>query len=210
MKKFKKSIVALSLSTIMLAIAGLGTLAYFTDTETASNSFTVGKVDIGLEEEKWDEENGKDITPGREIPKDPTVTVEANSVDSYVRMTMTMPSNVFGASNLDKSKGEDYIIFEGMDTAKWGEPQAVTTGSSITLIYDYKEIVTKSDTAKTLAPLFTSVKIADQTTNQVLEDLGNFDIVVGAYALQVEGFKVPENYDTLNDAFNEAFNDMFK
>lgn len=49
----KKKILALSLCVVMAAIAIVGgTLAYFTDTDKATNTFTVGNIDINLTESK--------------------------------------------------------------------------------------------------------------------------------------------------------------
>ena len=49
----KKKILALSLCVVMLAIAIVGgTLAYFTDTKSATNTFTVGNVKIDLIEQQ--------------------------------------------------------------------------------------------------------------------------------------------------------------
>ena len=67
----KKRIIAISLVVAMLAIAVIGgSLAYFTDTDAATNTFTVGNVDIKLIEqqkgaeglEPFDQE--KNLVPG--------------------------------------------------------------------------------------------------------------------------------------------------
>lgn len=89
----KKKILALCLVVVLAVTAVTGvTLAYFTDvTDTATNTFTVGNVDIELDEPNWDpEENGNNIMPGAEFPKDPTITVQADSEDCYVFLDLTM------------------------------------------------------------------------------------------------------------------------
>lgn len=53
----KKKIVSLCLVAVLVALAAVGTLAYFTDTDEATNSFTVGNVAIDLHEAN------KDATP---------------------------------------------------------------------------------------------------------------------------------------------------
>lgn len=60
----KKKILAMSLCVVMLAIAIVGgTLAYFTDTKTATNTFTVGGVKIELiEQQRKVDENGDKTT----------------------------------------------------------------------------------------------------------------------------------------------------
>lgn len=69
----KKKILALSLCVVMLAIAIVGgTLAYFTDTKSATNTFTVGNVKIDLIESRFHRE-GNDNSGDKTIP-DPTKT----------------------------------------------------------------------------------------------------------------------------------------
>ena len=69
----KKKILALSLCVVMLAIAIVGgTLAYFTDTKSATNTFTVGNVKIDLIESRFHRE-GNDNSGDTSIP-DPTQT----------------------------------------------------------------------------------------------------------------------------------------
>lgn len=79
-KKNKKKVGALAL----VGLCGVGaTMAYFTDADTATNHFTVGKVDIDLTEDHWNPsaDNDKDgipdvkeVTPKQEYAKDPTIT----------------------------------------------------------------------------------------------------------------------------------------
>ena len=74
----KKKILALCL-VLALALTAIGgaTLAYFTDTDDATNTFTVGNVSIDLTEPKWDASGSADapeVYPGEPLAKDPTVT----------------------------------------------------------------------------------------------------------------------------------------
>lgn len=68
----KKKITALCLCVALLAVAVVGaSLAYFTDTKSATNTFSVGNVKIDLiEQEKTDDgivgfEQGKTLVPGK-------------------------------------------------------------------------------------------------------------------------------------------------
>lgn len=66
----KKKIVALCLCVALLAVAVIGgTLAYFTDTATATNTFTSGKVDITLSETDHD---GSPFVSGQKLLPAPT------------------------------------------------------------------------------------------------------------------------------------------
>ena len=69
----KKKITALCLCVALLAVAVVGaSLAYFTDTKSATNTFTVGNVSIELIESKFHRE-GNDNSGDKTIP-DPTQT----------------------------------------------------------------------------------------------------------------------------------------
>ncbi len=69
----KKKITAIFLCVALLAIAIVGaSLAYFTDTKSATNTFTVGNVKIDLIESKYHRE-GNDNSGDTDIP-DPTNT----------------------------------------------------------------------------------------------------------------------------------------
>lgn len=87
----KKKIVSLCLVVAMLAIAIIGgSLAYFTDEDEAVNTFTVGNVDIDLDEPAWDESAKHNFMPGTTFEKDPTITVVSPSEDCWVFMEVQM------------------------------------------------------------------------------------------------------------------------
>lgn len=105
-KKYGKYVV---LSLLVAAVAVSGVSAYFTATDTATNNFTVNKVDVELTEPNWpgvkvepgdDGVTGTDddvitevpvvVTPNQAITKDPTVKNLGN-VDQYVFVKVTVP-----------------------------------------------------------------------------------------------------------------------
>ena len=88
----KKKITAIFLCVALLAIAIVGaSLAYFTDTKTATNTFTVGNVKIDLSESRYHRE-GNDNSGDTTIP-DPTHTVTADDGMKYVKTGNTMFTN---------------------------------------------------------------------------------------------------------------------
>ena len=85
----KKKITALCLCVALLAVAVVGaSLAYFTDTDNATNTFTVGNVKIDLIESKFHRE-GNDNSGDTSIP-DPTHKVVADDGMEYVKTGHTM------------------------------------------------------------------------------------------------------------------------
>lgn len=86
----RKKIIALVVCLLLIAVAAIGSsLAYFTDKEEATNTFTVGKVDIELTEPNWNPQDSK-IMPGIEIPKDPTIAVVEGTEDCWVFLKLDM------------------------------------------------------------------------------------------------------------------------
>lgn len=86
----KKLITAASIALAACVAIG-GTIAYLTDkTDTITNTFTVGKVDINLTET----ERTYKMIPGTTLDKDPTVTVEAGSEDSWVFVKVDETNNL--------------------------------------------------------------------------------------------------------------------
>ena len=64
----KKRIVTLALVVALVAIAAVGTLAYFTDTDNAENTFVVGNVKIDLIEQERDGNGGtKEFTQEKRL-----------------------------------------------------------------------------------------------------------------------------------------------
>lgn len=93
----KKKIVSLALAVCLIAIAAVGTLAYFTDKDAKTNTFTTGKVDITLNETF--SENDAKLLPGKDIAK--IVNVTNNEEDAYVRLHIAFPADTiyYGAND---------------------------------------------------------------------------------------------------------------
>jgi len=93
----KKKIVALCLCVALAVVAiGGATLAYFTDTKSATNTFTMGDVKIKLDETDVKNPTGDrvtsnayDVYPGAAVTKDPIVhNVGKNG--AYIRATVNV------------------------------------------------------------------------------------------------------------------------
>ena len=103
----KKRMIALAMAcTLTVGCAIGGTLAWLIDsTNSVTNTFTVGDINIDLKEHKYDAENGKlsenettcnntyKFVPGDTLPKDPYVTVEKGSEDCYVFIKVEAANN---------------------------------------------------------------------------------------------------------------------
>ena len=100
MKQKKSCRMAAGLACLMaLAVGAGGTLAYLTDNETHTNTFTVGEVKINLLEPSWDQadrnsdgvpDTAEDMVPNQEILKDPYVENQGDN-GSLVFLRVTVP-----------------------------------------------------------------------------------------------------------------------
>ena len=192
-------------------------MAYLTSTDTVTNTFTVGKVAITLDEAKVNTDgkpvkvtgegesatetivdnpsdatrvkaNSYKLLPGHTYTKDPTVTVLANSEESYVRMAVTATfdnalTDALIAENIDE-------IFQGYNSAEWNRTSKTVDDAKkvITYVYDYKTTVSTGTDAQKLPALFTAIKIPGEWKNEQLAAVGNFKIDIVAEAIQKDGF----------------------
>ena len=102
----KKKIVSLCLAAVLVVMAIAGaTVAYFTDTKTAKNTFTMGNVQIKLDETNVNDPEGDRVSsneynvyPGAVVTKDPIVHNTGKN-GAYIRATVNVSDwmNLVGA-----------------------------------------------------------------------------------------------------------------
>ena len=234
--KTKTKALLMSLCAVLLVAASvLGTMAYLTDSKDVKNTFTVGNVTIKLDEAKVDEkgnlvknqddtladrvtQNEYKLLPGHTYTKDPTVTVLAPSVESYVRMKVTFnKASQIIAMCTDPEFAEDgptgvenayplirMVNFMEANAAKWDgiiPDNMVDTedmladakyfdakNDTLTYYFYYNEAVAAIDADVKLATLFDGIKVPEWATNDQLKALQGFEITAVAEAIQADGF----------------------
>lgn len=204
MKKTKAILMALC-AVLLVAASVMGTLAYLTSTDTVTNTFTVGNVQIKLDEAPVDA-NGEKTTgervkantykllPGHTYDKDPMVTVLKGSEKCYVKMTVTFSK----AAELDAiftPNGADLTsIFQGYDSTNWISKGNTKDTAANTRTYEfwYDGTVAAPDGDVPLTALFTQIKVPGFITNTQLETIKDMTITVNAYAIQADGFATPD------------------
>ena len=171
----KKKILALALVVVLAVTAVTGaTLAYFTDTDEATNTFTVGNVSIELTEPNWNvsgSEDAPEVYPGEALAKDPTVKNDGAN-PCFVRI---------------KVEGLDCLGDAGMITYKT-DYVADKLGNNWVKHTDgyfyYNKVLAVGE--KTDA-LFDQIVIPTGLTNG--DGTTEYDIDVTAYAVQAQGAK---------------------
>lgn len=111
MKTARKAILLVLCAILLVVSAVMGTLAYLTDTEAVTNTFTVGKVGLSLDEKDVDDSKTDTTTPGRDkankyhlLPghtydKDPIVHIDEDSEDCWVFVKVENGINLIEAEN---------------------------------------------------------------------------------------------------------------
>lgn len=215
MKK-SKILITVFCAVLLVVASVVGTLAYLTSESKVVNTFTVGNVNITLDEADVNEngvvvsnarvkENKYHLVPGQTYVKDPTLTVKAKSEASYVRVLLTIDH----ASEFDAiyapNQADLTTIFNGYDATNWVY-EAVTRDmvkNTVTYEFRYKEIVAKSETDTVLDALFDSVTVPGTFDSDDMASIANLKITVIGHAIQATGFA---NEDVAWTAFDEQIN----
>ena len=202
MKTRSKALLLTLCAVLLVAATIFGTMAYLTSTDTVTNTFTVGKVNIKLDEAKANPDgslvanadrvkaNEYKLLPGHTSNKDPMVTVLSGSESSYVKMTVTFSK----ANELDAifaPDGADLTsIFNGYDAANWIAKGNTKDETANTRTYEfwYKEAVAAPTADVALDALFDSITVPGEITGAQLATIEGMTITVNAYAIQADGF----------------------
>ena len=167
----KRKVLTLALTVCIVAILAVGgTLAYFTDTDDATNTFTVGNVNITLTEPNW-EEPADPVYPGQVLDKDPTVTNDGSN-PCYVRI------KVEGLDCLNEVNAGEIVYRTDNTDAKLGDNWVLYTDG-----YFYYNTVL--EVGATTDALFEEIVTPTNLTNGDAET--EFDVVVTAEAVQAQG-----------------------
>ena len=200
----KKTILAAVVLLLLFAVGGA--IAYFTDTDTKTNTFTIGNVDIELEEPHWSTTdttpaNGvpdvaENLMPGQTIAKDPTINNLSTKNPAYVFAKVEVPCT----TAVSPATPEEIFTYTINDD-KWTElttsslPVACTSAGTATHVYYYGTNGTLTALAKAAdssTPTPTDKAVFDNVTlrntltgNEGLT--GNKQIVVTGYGIQTLG-----------------------
>lgn len=220
MKLNRKWIMVLAL-VMSMAMATTGTLAYLTDRDSEANVFTMGNVEIDLNEE-FDPE-GAELIPGLDIKKEPTITNTGKN-DAWVWATIAIPSKL---DNDDASKNIVHFNFTEASVAdglwQWTDDNGYMVEKDVDIegvkynVYTvlYETPLKPGETTKepVMTKVYMDYHIDIDTKGDVyhvengvvdgpfwnVETDGTPVIYVSAYAIQTEGFEtVQEGYAAYN------------
>lgn len=187
---------------VVAAVGGI--TAYFTDTEEKVNNFTVGKIEIDLQEPEWDkkpDENGNKIpdeaehmVPAQQITKDPMVK-NTGANDAFIFLTVEIPCRTLVTINPNGTRNPETMtqLYKFQQDASWKclgsyklSEKETKEQIGVKYLYAYAEdsgrcrVVAPADTTK---PLFQSVQFVNVMEGQGLEEHA-FEMKIKAYGIQ--------------------------
>lgn len=207
----KKIVVLIASLVMVLTLAIGGTLAYFVDTDAKVNTFTVGNVDITLEEVF--EQNSKLMpTTGKDengniknaVEKRVTVVNEEGSEDAFVRVHIAIPAILDdGDPRYDASKNTLHFNYAEESVAagewswwnadnSWNAYKATVDGIPCNVyVVTYQTALAGGEETATEA--MHQVYLDSKVTNEQIEQIStalnnNWKIWVVAEGAQSEGF----------------------
>ncbi len=208
----KKLLVILSavLGAILLVTGSIaGTIAYLTSQDSVTNTFTVGKVTITMDEAKTDlygvkdgttrEEDGNEykLIPNHTYVKDPTIYVEANSEDCYVFVKVENGISAIEATDntiAAQMAANGWTVLSGNVYVLKGKNGADENG------------VVASSASKITIPVFASFTVDKDAEADEVADYADAKIIVTAYAVQADGFNgvIADAWAALVEAYPPA------
>lgn len=168
MRLTKKTIV-LAVALLAIITTGVfGTIAYLTDSTEVTNTFSIGKVDITVDEtvvnkdglpvdkngnvivdqegnpiempsdNRTEQGNKYPMIPGKTYVKDPTMTVKKDSEPAFYRMLVTL-NNLADLNTIYPNGFELSQFVVGLDTTNWVlKGAAVPDATADTITYEYR------------------------------------------------------------------------
>lgn len=209
-EKKKKNTKKIALSLATLGVLGTlaigGTMAYLTDAEKTTNTFTVGKVQVDLEEPNYPgngSDTVKNLVPNQVVAKDPKVANTGNNASiNFISVSIPMKNVVVAEDDGTKRTAAMTELFQTrsgdgefgngnvnsawilVDTKYYDAVGAESTTASdkttkVVRVYGYNEKLAKNTESATI---FDSVKLVNLVEGQADTSTQNID--VKAYAIQ--------------------------
>ena len=162
MKSKRKALLLSVCAVLMMTALVFGTFAYLTDSESVTNTFTVGSVGLKLDEAKVNtdgtpvpdadrvKENEYHLLPGMTYTKDPTIHVSSDSEDCWLFVKITKGAN-FTLNGMPEGWSremwytdailwaEQNRIVAGYGNGLYGPEDAVTREQMAAIFYRYSQ-----------------------------------------------------------------------
>ena len=187
MKTAKKALGLMLVAVLLVTATIFGTMAYLTDKDEVTNTFTVGSVDISLDEAPVGadgkattgnrvQKNDYKLMPGHVYDKDPIVHFQPKSEASWLFIEVTNEiADIESKANDYKSiatqiTDNGWTALDGVTGVYYQKVGANNSGSAV----DYK--------------VFQGFTVDGSVNGTTLDNYNNKTVKVTAYAVQADGF----------------------
>lgn len=211
----KKALTTMAACGLVAALGVGGTMAYLTDSEQTTNTFTIGKVKIDVQEPGWDTtdknnnnipDKAEDVVPNQELAKNPLIE-NTGSNSAVVFLKVTVPTKYVtqvaddGTVSKDGRKSQEIFYFKDVADAQnqernnfdanWQElvdEEVQDTGATASKdgVRTYVfGYKTKLLKGQKTSSLFDKIQMKNVIEDEILPDSAN-DIKVEGFAIQSE------------------------
>lgn len=182
-RKLRKILLTICSAMLLVTLSVGATFAYLTSQDSVTNTFTVGKVAITLDETDVNVDGVKDgetrveaneykLMPGHNYIKDPVVHFAAGSEASWLFVKVEN-----GIADIEAGT----TIAAQIADNKW------TALDGVTGVY-YKEVAANTTASAQDYPVFEEFTIDGEENDQTLKNYEGATVKVTAYAVQKDGF----------------------
>ena len=168
MMKNRKMVKGIALAAMVAALAAGGTAAYLTDFESATNSFTVGKVDIELDEPNWKPDENTKLVPTQVIKKDPFVkNLGVNDAFVYLEVSVPVRNVITAALDGTRNALAKTEVFSYTKNKEWTQMERKEIGQNMVYTYVYNSILKPGEKTATLFNTVTFANIIEGQLDSV-------------------------------------------
>lgn len=197
----KKNVIIAAALVALMAIGS--TFAYFVDRDSVTNNFTVGDVEISVDEPGWNPDDGQDITPNKVMSKDPRVTNDGVN-DAFVFIKVTVPRATVKTANADgtvnAAANQDLYTYTVNNGWKLIKTESGTSTSEY--VYAYAgDKMTALAPGQTTGSLFDTVKFINIIEEQL--DGQSLDIDIDTMGIQTADLGTDSPIEIYNIIMNQ-------
>ncbi len=190
-RKISRKAAAAALAAVLAAALAVGGVsAYFTDRETAVNTFVIGKISLELQEPDWNPDAGRDMVPGQTVKKNPLIVNDGVNPE-FVFAEVKIPYRNVVTANDDgtKNAAADTELYRYTVNEGWFQLSVArdTVEKTMTYVYVYgnEQSCARLEPGAATPPVFDTVTLANLVEDQALEEV-TLEISVNAYGIQAE------------------------
>ena len=213
----KRKIMMMAMTLALCAILAVGgTLAYFTDNDQKTNTFTVGNVDIHIDEWMKDEEDNwveykdlQDLAPiaQSKAPFNKMVeTVNDGKNDAYIRTFITCPANLWNqlgygfqsGANAQDIVNEDGTTIHKLDKWSYVGPTTVAGKEVYIFVCEHYDAIPAGDSILSLTKVWVYENVDNSDIEGKLGENDEFEVLVYSEAIQADNLTYEEAMASLN------------